>query len=85
MALPSTSMVLVGPQAAANLESIEIGQHDVEQHEVRAFPAQVLQAFLAAAEAIQMKTLFLKVVADELHDIRFVLDDHDARWHTLEV
>src|SRR4029079_17622614 len=66
---------------AAQRQPVDAGNHDVEDEEVEPFGFGALQSFPAIAYAVARVALEAEMQADELADVRFVLDDEDSRRH----
>ena len=73
----SRLLVLLHPPA--HLESVEVGQHEVEDDEVRLLAAQHLEREAAAVDRPRAHARALGVELDELRDLRLVLDDQQLR------
>ncbi|GIU90393.1 MAG: hypothetical protein KatS3mg010_1492 [Acidimicrobiia bacterium] len=64
-------------QPAADLESVEVRQADVEHHEPRRVVAYEPQRVLARAGLHHAEPVAPQVQLDEVGDVRFVVDDED--------
>jgi hypothetical protein len=67
-------------QAAADLEAVQPGQHQVQQDQLRLPADGLLEALLAVRRGEDAEALALEVVPDHLDDVGVVLDDQDRRF-----
>src|SRR5680860_811818 len=68
------------PQAPADLETVDPGQHEVEDHEVRPLSGRVVERGLAVTDRVHRETLALEVAHNDLTHCRIILDDEHVRW-----
>ena len=68
--------VLVGADAAAHLEAVDVGQADVEHHQHRPVLLDQLEAALAGAGLQHAEAGVAQVHVEQVGDVRVVLDDH---------
>ena len=66
---------------AADLEPVDPGQADVEQHELHGMAPELDERILAATHPHHLVTLAAQVGAHERADVRLVLDDQDRGRH----
>ena len=64
--------------AAADFDAADVGQHEVEDHQVRHLALHELDGHLAGADGARIHSLTLAVESDEIRDIGFVFDNQDA-------
>jgi hypothetical protein len=69
----------LGAQALANLEPVELRQHDVQDDEVDALRRELLQRFHAVPRLQDPITLALQGVGEKLLDGVLVVDEEDGR------
>ena len=65
------------PQPAADLQAVELRQHDVEDHEIDRVLLEALQRLLAVARLHDLEALVLEGVREELLDRLLVVDEQD--------
>ena len=73
--------LLVRAQTAADLETVDVRQHQIEHHQSGRIHRDHLQRVATRCGAICLERGFLEVARHELRDVRIVLDDQDARGH----
>jgi len=66
------------PDAPADLEPVDAGQHDVENHEVRLEPVELLQRAVPVVRGPREVSVAAQVSLDDLRHHAFVLDNEDA-------
>ncbi len=74
----STGHARIDAQPAADLVAVDARQHDVEHHEVEGAGLGECERVVAVGGDGDVVALFAQVVAHELGDGRFVVDDEDA-------
>ena len=74
-------VALVGAQPAAHLGAGDVGQHQVEQDQVRvaAAPARTCTRLAAGAGRARPEALLLEVVGQRVDDVGLVVDHQDQR------
>jgi len=70
------------PDAAAHLEAVEIGQHDVEEHDVRPALMERLEAAFAVLSRENLEAFLAQRVTERVTQIRVVVDENDP-WHLI--
>jgi hypothetical protein len=68
----------VDAQPPTHLVPVDSRQHDIEHHEVEGGGLRERQCVIAVRGYCDVVALFAQVVADELGDRSFVIDDEDA-------
>ena len=68
---------------AAQLEAVDVGQHDVEHDEIRLAFLQGLQGSLGSAENLGLITVAGKVVVQQRGEFGLVLHDGDSLGHAV--
>ena len=66
------------PDLAADLEAVELWQHQVEDHERRVVPAEERQRLLAIGRRDDGEPFLLEVQAQQVDDVALVVDDEDG-------
>src|SRR5206468_8633806 len=69
----------LGPEPLGDLEALHVGQHHVEQHEVRAKRLDLADGVLAGAGRRDVEALVAQRHRDDVHDVGLVVDDEDAK------
>ena len=64
---------------AAELEAVDLGEHEVEENDVRAFGLQQLQGAHAVGGDDRLESAHGEVRAHEIDDVGIVLDEEDLR------
>ena len=62
-------------QAAAQLDPVDAGQHEIEQHQLRLHPFEHLETFLARPRPLDLVTLGLEIHPHQIGDGILVLDE----------
>ena len=70
---------LVGTKQPADLQAVDVRQHQVEHQQLRRTRRDRLQRLAAGGGALGEETGLVEITSDELGDVRIVLDDQDAR------
>ena len=65
-------------EGTADLDTVEPGQQEIEQHQVGTVATHRLEAGLAVRGRRHLEALAGQVVLDEFEDIGLVFDDHDS-------
>jgi hypothetical protein len=68
-----------------DLKSIDLGHHDVEDHQVGVQLADLQQRLLAVAGDRDVVTGIAQVQLDESRDVRIVVDDQDRLGHSTSI
>ena len=71
----------VGADPLADLEAVELGHHDVEQHEVRGRPPERLERRLAGRRDLDLEPLALHQETQRHHDVGLVVDHQNPLRH----
>ncbi len=69
----------VAAQRAADLEAVEAGQHQVEQHEIRQRPAHRRQHLGPGMQQVHGKPGAAQAVAEQVRDVVVVFDHEKTR------
>src|SRR5918997_2823205 len=75
--------VALRPDAPAHLGAVELGEHDVQDDEVRLVALESLQGLLAVADGMDLETLPLQGVRQHLLQRRLVVHHEYPAGHTL--
>ena len=73
-----------GPDLARHLEPGQLGQHQVEQHEVRLIALEALERGAAVGRLDDAESVGLQGLGERLAQRRLVLDDEDRLCHAPE-
>src|SRR5918997_6104406 len=76
--------VALGADPAADLRAVELGEHDVEDDEVRLVGLEGLEGLLAVAHRLNLETLPLEGVRQHLLERRFVVHNEYLAGYTLQ-
>ena len=67
-----------GAQSAAHLEAVDVGQADVEQHDLRPMLRDQLEPAFAVRGLQHSESGLAQVHVEQVGDVRIVLDHHDG-------
>ena len=74
-----------GPQAFADLQAVDLRQHQVEDDQIRLFLFHLPEAFGSGFGRYGSKALFLQIECDQLENVLLIFDDEDffvsRAWH----
>ena len=73
----NVAQVRIGAELLTDLQAIAIGQHDIEQHQVRTRLPAKLQRSFAGLRVHALEAFLLQVVAKQGHQVRIVFDDYN--------
>ncbi len=76
-----TRQVRPRPDPAAQLEPVDAGKHDVEDHEAGALALDQPASRVAVAGLERAEAVPLEIAEDHLADDRLVVHDEDGRGH----
>jgi hypothetical protein len=62
------------PDALANVETVGIREHNIQEYEVGPFPAAEFDSTLACLGASEGKTFFLEVIFEQRKEIGIIFD-----------
>ncbi len=71
------------PDLAANLEAVDLGEHEVEQEESGPLPGQIAEQVVRLLESLEAVPGLLETDLQELEDVGFVVEGGDHRSHGL--
>ena len=71
------------PEPRAQVHAIDVGERQVEQHEVRFEPANAGQRRVAGADRLHLVALERQVVPDDRPENRVILDDQNPSCHAV--
>jgi hypothetical protein len=74
----------MGTQAAANLQSVDAGQHDIQDDGIEVGTRLRGQARLAVAADLDLVAARAQILAQHFHKAGIVVDEKDTRWHDQE-
>ena len=73
-----TTLSVSGPQPPGHLKAVHLGQHHVQQNEIRVLRLREEQAGLAVERLERLIALALEIEFQNFHNCPLVLDDQDA-------